>query len=238
MTAIFATMSPIVITIDGPAGAGKSTTARLVAQELKYTYIDTGAMYRAVTLAAIRNNTTFSDDSLGKLCQGLLIDIAQSPDGQRTYLNGNDVTADLRNPEVTNKVSEVSSFHSVRTHLVQRQREMGLKGGIVMDGRDIGSVVFPHAQVKVFLVADLDVRAHRRFLEQTEGKVSVEELSEQLKERDRFDSERKESPLVKPDGAVELDTTNLSINEQVQSILKLVRNYQRADGLVSKYLNL
>lgn len=231
-------MTAIVITIDGPAGAGKSTTARRVAEELRYIYIDTGAMYRAVTLAAIRNNVPFTESDLNTLCNGLIIDLTQTADGQRTYLNGVDVTSDLRKPEVTNMVSQVSSFHSVRVHMVQRQREMGLKGGIVMDGRDIGSIVFPNAQVKIFLIADLEVRAKRRFLEQPSETVSIEELSRQLADRDKFDSERSESPLVKPDGAVVLDTTHLTIDEQVTEILKIVRGYQRTEGLVSKYLKL
>lgn len=238
MTTIFVAMSSLVITIDGPAGAGKSTTARRVAEELHFTYIDTGAMYRAVTLAAIRNHTKQTDEGLDQLCRGLVIDLTHTKNGQRTFLNGLDVTDELRNQDVTNSVSLVSSFHSVRTHMVQRQREMGLQGGIVMDGRDIGSVVFPNAQIKVFLTADLEVRSQRRFIEQGDSAVSLEQLEKQLAERDKFDSEREESPLIKPDGATTLDTTHLSIDEQVQAILKLVHDYKRTENLVSKFLKL
>jgi cytidylate kinase len=229
----------IVVTIDGPAGAGKSTTARLVAEALGYTYIDTGAMYRAVTLMALRSNTPMEDAALDNLCIGLRIDLSQTPEGQRTFVGGVDVTSDLRKPEVTNLVSQVSRFHNVRKHMVQRQREMGLYGGIVMDGRDIGSVVFPNAQVKVFLVADLEERTRRR-LEELKAKgieTSYEELREEIAERDRMDIERDEGPLVKPEGASILDTTHLTIDEQVQAILKLVHSYQRTSDLVSRYLN-
>jgi cytidylate kinase len=176
---------------------------------------------------------------LDNLCIGLRIDLSQTPEGQRTFVGGVDVTSDLRKPEVTNLVSQVSRFHNVRKHMVQRQREMGLYGGIVMDGRDIGSVVFPNAQVKVFLVADLEERTRRR-LEELKAKgieTSYEELREEIAERDRMDIERDEGPLVKPEGASILDTTHLTIDEQVQAILKLVHSYQRTSDLVSRYLN-
>lgn len=232
-------MSAIVITIDGPAGAGKSTTARMVAEALGYTYIDTGAMYRAVTLAALQNSTPFTEEGFDHLCKGLAISLTPSPAGQRTFLNGSDVTSLIRSSEVTNRVSEVSSFHSVRTHMVFRQRELGLHGGIVMDGRDIGSVVFPNAQIKVFLDADLKERSRRRHSEFLKAgtPMSITDLEVQIQERDRFDTERAESPLVRPEGSVLIDTTHLTINEQVAKILALVSDYQRTESLVSKYLN-
>lgn len=233
-------MKPITITIDGPAGAGKSTTARRVAENLGYVYIDTGAMYRAVTLAALRANISFQDKPLHDLCNSLDIVLEQSFDGQRTFVNGEDVTGLLRRQEVTDAVSAVSAVPSVRRHLVQRQREIGLNGGVVMDGRDIGSVVFPNAQVKIFLVADIAERTKRRLEEARSSGVDIDEaqLRNRIAERDKLDSERSDSPLVKPEGAVEIDTTNLTIDEQVNRILHLVKNYQRTYALISAYGNL
>lgn len=229
-----------MITIDGPAGAGKTTTARKVAEALGYTYIDSGAMYRAVTLAAIRAGVSTVSDELGALCHKLTIELQPSVSGQRTFLNGEDVTEAIRDPKVTSLVSEVSSNQAVRRNLVQRQREMGLHGGIVMDGRDIGSVVFPNAQVKVFLVADIEERTRRRYadLKALGIETTMEALRNQIAERDRKDSERLESPLIQPEGAIVLDTTHLTIEGQVQAILKMVREYQRTANLVEKYLNL
>lgn len=230
-------MNPITITIDGPAGAGKSTTARRVAEKLGYVYIDTGAMYRAVTLAALRANISFEDKQLNDLCNSLNIVLEQSFDGQRTFVNGEDVTGLLRRQEVTDAVSAVSAVPSVRRHLVQRQREIGLNGGVVMDGRDIGSVVFPNAQVKIFLVADIAERTKRRLEEARSSGVDIDEaqLRNRIAERDKVDSERSDSPLVKPEGAVEIDTTNLTIDEQVNRILELVKSYQRTYALISAY---
>jgi cytidylate kinase len=230
-------MKPITITIDGPAGAGKSTTARRVAEKLGYVYIDTGAMYRAVTLAALRANTPFEDKPLHDLCNSLNIVLEQSFDGQRTFVSGEDVTGLLRQPDVTDAVSAVSAVPAVRRHLVQRQREIGLNGGVVMDGRDIGSVVFPNAQVKVFLVADIEERTRRRLEEAKASGADADEkqLRRRIVERDKLDSERSDSPLVKPEGAVEIDTTNLTIEEQVNRILDLVKSYQRTYALIDAY---
>jgi cytidylate kinase len=230
----------LTIAIDGPAGAGKSTTARKVAEHLGYVYIDTGAMYRAVTLAALQRDTTFADVALGELAESLDIRLEPTTDGQRVLVNGEDVTRAIREAAVTSNVSQVSVFPSVRRALVQRQRMLGLNGGVVMDGRDIGSVVFPHAEIKVFLVADVDERVRRRVIDadQRGEHLDVETVRRHIIERDKLDSEREVSPLIKPEGAVEIDTTHCTIDDQVQRILELVDGYQKTYSLVSAFTNI
>lgn len=230
----------LTIAIDGPAGAGKSTTARKVAEHLGYVYIDTGAMYRAVTFAAIRRETVIEDGSLGELAESLDIRLEPTSDGQRVLVNGEDVTRAIREAAVTSNVSQVSVFPRVRRALVQRQRMLGLHGGVVMDGRDIGSVVFPHAEIKVFLVADVDERVRRRVIDadQRGEHLDVETVRRHIIERDKLDSEREVSPLIKPEGAVEIDTTHCTIDDQVQRILELVDGYQKTFSLVSAFTNI
>jgi cytidylate kinase len=229
-----------IIAIDGPAGSGKSTLAKALAGSLGLLYIDTGAMYRAVTLAALRAGTPMEDHPLGSLAESSDIRMEPAFDGQRVYLNGEDVTTAIRRADVTGSVSAVSSFPSVRRALVQRQRSMGLNGGVVMDGRDIGSVVFPYAEVKVFLVADTDERVRRRLLEAQErgDDVDADAVRRQIVDRDKLDSERSESPLIQPEGATMIDTTSLTIDEQVRQILDLVHRYQTTYDLVSQFGNL
>lgn len=229
----------IIITIDGPAGAGKSTTARKVAETLGYLYIDTGAMYRAVTLAVLRSGVNLDESSVSSFTRSLVIHLKQDDKGQRTTVNGDDVTEAIRDPKVTQNVSLVSSYPEVRTLMVRRQRELAARGGIVMDGRDIGTVVFPDAQVKVFLVADIDERTKRRAADLRGRGIDVDEavLKQEIIERDTTDSSRSVSPLIKADDATEIDTTNLSIDEQVEKIVKLARAYIKADSLISQYLN-
>ncbi len=230
----------LTIAIDGPAGAGKSTTARKVAEHLGYVYIDTGAMYRAVTLAALQRDTTFEDVALGELAESLDIRLEPTTDGQRVLVNGEDVTRAIREAAVTSNVSQVSVFPRVRRALVQRQRMLGLHGGVVMDGRDIGSVVFPHAEIKVFLVADVDERVRRRVIDadQRGEHLDVETVRRHIIERDKLDSEREVSPLIKPEGAVEIDTTHCTIDDQVQRILELVDGYQKTYSFVSAFTNI
>ena len=228
----------IIIAIDGPAGAGKSTTARRVAEHLGYVYIDTGAMYRAVSLAALRMSCPMTDTDLGNLAGECDIRLEPADGTQRVVLNGEDVTLAIRQADVTSVVSQISTFPSVRKALVRRQRQIGEQGGVVMDGRDIGSVVFPHAEVKVFLVAGVDERVRRRLLEaQSRGEqISESQVRQQIVSRDEIDSSRLESPLVKADGAVEIDTTSCTIDEQVQRILDLVTSYQTTHSIVSAHL--
>ena len=155
-------MKKIIIAIDGPSGSGKSTTAREAAKILNYLYIDTGAMYRAVTLGWLRSGKEFNEDFICELVKNLNLDLKITNEGQKTFLNGLDVSFDIRKPDVTRWVSPVSAIDCVRTAMVEIQRNMGKSGGVVMDGRDIGTVVFPEAQLKIFLVASIEERAVRR----------------------------------------------------------------------------
>ncbi len=215
----------IIIAIDGPAGSGKSTTARRVAQELGYVYIDTGAMYRAITLATIRENKPVDEASLSVILRNYSVTLRVGSDGQHTYLNDEDTTAAIRTPEVTALVSSVSALASVRSELVRQQQELGKNGGVVMDGRDIGTVVFPQAELKIFLIASPGERARRRVQElAAQGvQLSPEEVERQIVERDRMDSEREISPLRKAADAVEIDTSPLTIDEQTRKVVALAR---------------
>jgi len=218
-------MKKIKIAIDGPAGSGKTTTAKIVAEKLGYIYIDTGAMYRAVTLAWLRSGKELNDDNLCKLINEISVDIKNTNDGQRTFLNGDDVSDDIRLPEVTNKVSPVSAVGCVREKLVAMQRELGRNGAVVLDGRDIGTVVFPDADLKIFLIADEDARASRRTKElKAKGiELNVEEIKKQIIDRDNYDSSRSISPLRKADDAIEIDTSNLTIQQQCDLIIDFAK---------------
>lgn len=219
-------MAPqLIIAIDGPAGSGKTTTARLLAERLGYTYIDTGAMYRALTLAALEQGVPMTDQALAALLDRITIELRHTTEGQRTFLNGRDVSERIRHHDITAHVSHVSSFPSVRNAMVRLQQELGRAGGVVMDGRDIGTVVFPNAEVKVFMTADLDTRALRRWkeLRATDPTVTVEDVKQQLEQRDALDSSRAYNPLQQAENAFVLDTTNLSVEEQVEQILRYIR---------------
>ncbi len=218
-------MSDIIIAIDGPAGSGKTTTARLTARELNYLYIDTGAMYRAVTLAWLRSGEKMTDENLYRIMEENPVILRQSDEGQRTILNGEDVSDDIRTPDVNRYVSPISAMQVVRDKMVRQQQEIGKDGGVVLDGRDIGTVVFPKAQLKIFLLASIDTRAKRRMIEQQQKGIdqSFEEIREQIIKRDDYDSSRDISPLRKADDAVEIDTSELTIEEQVKKVLQLAR---------------
>ncbi|MDA3844219.1 MAG: (d)CMP kinase [Candidatus Kapabacteria bacterium] len=223
-------MENIKIAVDGPAGSGKTTTAKIVAENLGYVYIDTGAMYRAVTLKAMRDAVKFDDASLAEMMQSTEIELRTSDRGQRTILNGEDVSEDIRLPEVTKNVSPVSAVGCVREKLVAMQRELGRAGAVVMDGRDIGTEVFPNAELKIFLVASVEARAERRTLELSRSGIefSVEEIKKQITDRDHYDSTRKISPLRKASDAVEIDTSDMTIEEQAIIIIDAARKIIKA----------
>ncbi|PWA12391.1 (d)CMP kinase [Pueribacillus theae] len=219
-------MRKIQIAIDGPAGAGKSTVARQVASNLNYLYIDTGAMFRALTYEAIKANIHFSDAAgLKKLLENTEIHLIQDKVGQKVIVNGEDVTEAIRSQEVTNAVSKVAVHKEVREEMLTRQRFLAKNGGVVMDGRDIGTCVLKDAALKIFLTASVEERARRRFEELLSKGVStnLDELQTEIELRDRQDSEREIAPLKKAEDAIVIDSTNLSIQEVVNKILGLVK---------------
>ena len=214
------------VAIDGPASSGKSTISKFIAKETGFLYLDTGAMYRATTLAFLRNNISVDDASaIDELLENLVISFKNTEDGQLVFLNGEDVTREIRDLEVTRNVSEVSAIKAVRVKLVKMQQEIAENHSIIMDGRDIGTVVLPNAELKIFLVASVKERALRRFRENQEKgiELSLEKLEEEIAHRDFLDSTRKESPLKKAYDAIEIDTTSLSIQEVVSKITNLIQ---------------
>ncbi len=215
----------MIVAIDGPAGSGKSTTARRIAEEIGFVYIDTGAMYRAVTLAVLRNATPITDNTLADLIARTTVELQRTASGQRTLLNGEDVSERIRMPDVTAHVSAVSANGIVRNAMVRQQRALGDVGNVLMDGRDIGTAVFPHADLKIFLVASVETRAARRLRELAVQGIesSFEEMCADIARRDALDSERAISPLRKADDAIEIDTSALTIEEQVAEIIRLIR---------------
>lgn len=219
-------MTQISIAIDGPAAAGKSTIAKIVAEQLNYTYIDTGAMYRAVTLYFIQQAIDLADEiAISEALRHFEIELVPAEKGQLVLLNGQDVTEIIRSSEVTAQVSQVAALAQVRETLMDKQRDMGKQGGVVMDGRDIGSAVLPFAQLKIFMTASAEERASRRFKENgTRGiHTPLAQLKEEIIERDRLDSEREISPLVQADDAILIDTTALKIDEIVNRIVGLAK---------------
>lgn len=218
-------MGKIVVAIDGYSGCGKSSTARAVAKDLGFTYIDSGAMYRAATLHFLNHYLSPSNpQDVAKGLKTLEISFKINPDTgkQETYLNGINVEEEIRSMLVSEKVSEIATVKEIRRELVAQQKRLGKSKGVVMDGRDIGSVVFPDAELKIFMTADLETRAIRRQQELLEkGElVDLEDIKKNLAERDRIDSSRTESPLIKVCDAVEIDTSNLTFEEQVAQIVQ------------------
>ena len=219
-------MKQIVIAIDGPAGSGKSTTARQVAGRLGYRYLDTGAMYRALALKCLEKGIPLGDEErAAEAARALDIHFSRDGGSQKVLLDGRDVTEKIRAHEVSDASSRIAVIPRVRAALVARQREMGAGGGIVTEGRDTTTVVFPDAELKVYMDADLMVRAERRRLElEAAGKkLELTEVEEDLRARDRRDSGRVESPLSVAPGALRIDTSALSVDQQVEAVLEKAR---------------
>ncbi|MEE4196356.1 MAG: (d)CMP kinase [Bacteroidales bacterium] len=223
----------IIIAIDGYSSSGKSTLAKAIAKHLGYKYIDSGAMYRAITLFALQNNLVdipkhrVNEEKLKSLMDQVVINFRFNAEKNRqeTYLNEKNVEDEIRKMKVSNAVSLVSKLKFVRQKMVRIQQDMGKEKGIVMDGRDIGTVVFPDAEIKIFMTAKPEVRAKRRYQELVENKVNVsyEEILENVKKRDHLDETRKESPLKKASDAIELDNSQLTEKEQLKWVLRLIQ---------------
>jgi len=218
-------MHKIIIAIDGHSATGKSSTAKKVAKYLGYLYLDSGAMYRATTLYFLRNNISVTDlGAINKALENIQIDFKKDSQGlPQTYLNGENIEEEIRSMEISGNVSTVSAIKAVRVAMVAQQRKLGENKGIVMDGRDIGSVVFPNAELKIFMTASAKVRAERRQKELLDKgqEVPFEEILENVVDRDEKDSTRKESPLLKVDDAIEIDNSTMSFDEQVNKIINL-----------------
>ncbi len=214
-----------LIALDGPSGAGKSSAAKRIAEALGWAYLDTGAMFRATALAIQRAGASLDDEASLRAVLDRL-DLGQ--EGTRIFLNGEDVSDAIRTPEITKFVTPVSQDPRVRKVLLEQQRAVGAKGGFVVDGRDIGTVVFPNAGLKVFLTASVEARARRRFLEQQAKGIamSLAEVAADIARRDHADSTRAEAPLRRADDAVELDSSGLTLDEVVDRIVALWRARQ------------
>ena len=217
----------MIIAIDGPAASGKSTTARLVAKKLNITYLDTGAMYRALTFQLLKSNVDFDNlDKVSTILGNLTIDMYDHKGTNIIKLNNEDITEQIRSSNVTKNVSEVSALLIVRKSMVVMQREIGYKSDCVVEGRDIGTIVFPNADFKFFMIADIKMRANRRLNEMNQsGTVKTfEEIILDLEIRDDKDTKRENSPLRKAVDAVEIDTSDLTIDEQVNKIINHIKN--------------
>ncbi|QIL50823.1 (d)CMP kinase [Weissella coleopterorum] len=222
-------MNELQIAIDGPASAGKSTIAKILATDLKYVYVDTGAMYRAITFAVLTQNVNPKDEvAVSAMVPELEISFAPGNPVQKVFLNRQEITTEIRSVEVTANVSLISSYAVVRTAMTALQRKIAADGGVVMDGRDIGTTVLPAAQVKIFLIASVHERALRRYKEnQAKGMPeSLAEIEEAVQKRDHLDSTRQISPLKKAVDAIEVDTTGLSIPEVVHVIKEIIHQQQ------------
>ena len=220
-------MKKIVVAIDGPAGAGKSTIAKLVAEKLGYAYIDTGAMYRSVALKFLQTGKDFDEDFISELARTMVIEFKPEASVNRVFVDGQEVTDAIRSAEVTANVSRVAAIGAVREAMVAQQRRMGESGGVLMDGRDIGTVVFPNAQLKIFLTATVEERAMRRYKELiAKGQqVDLAQLKEDIASRDKQDSERAISPLRQAEDAFLLDTSYMNIDQVTAKILQLVEDH-------------
>lgn len=220
-----------IVAIDGPSGSGKSTVAAMLSKELGYMHLDTGAMYRAVALAAANENIPFDDPvRLDELCERIRIEMKQNEDKVAVYLDGMDVTQAIRSPEMSLGSSAVSSIAQVRSHMVRLQREVGNRGGIVAEGRDMGTVVFPDTPAKFYLDAAPEERARRRWMQLAEMGIDEEpgKVRSEMEERDRKDSSREHSPLKKADDAIPIDTTGMNIEQVVAALARKVQELEEA----------
>lgn len=218
--------NPIQIAIDGPAGAGKSTIAKIVAEQLGFIYVDTGAMYRAVTYKALKENIELNDaDAIEEMLNNTSIVLKPSPSGQLVFVDGVDVSKEIRTNEVTSNVAKVAAYPNIRKILVKMQQQLAANGGVVMDGRDIATNVLKDAELKIFMSATVEERAKRRFLENQKNGIpsSLESLMEEIELRDKQDRERETSPLIQAEDAFFLDTTKLTIDEAAKEILQLAQ---------------
>ncbi len=218
-------MKNIIIAIDGYSACGKSTTAKQVAKELNYRYIDSGAMYRSVTKYFLDHHVSITNpkEVVKALDQIRISFVVNSKGNSETFLNGINVETAIRKMEISENVSQVSALKAVRIAMVEQQRKLGKERKIVMDGRDIGTVVFPNADLKVFLTADMLVRAFRRQREllEKDDLVDIDDIIDNLKKRDQIDSTRKESPLIKAESAILIDTTHVTVDEQVDEVIRM-----------------
>jgi len=223
----------MIIAIDGFAGAGKSTTAKLLAQKLGYLYIDTGAMYRAITFLAIEKKILDNIPAIIEATRNADLKLQYSNGLTTVILNGVDITDKIRSFEVSSNVSDISKIEEVRTDLVKKQQLMGSEGAVVMEGRDITTVVFPDADLKIFLTASIEQRAIRRLKEikDTQPGVTLDDIKENLLKRDDIDSHRKVSPLRKAEDAIEIDTSQITIEEQVEQIFEQAQLVAQKKGL-------
>ena len=216
----------IAIAIDGPAGAGKSSISKVVANELGYLYIDTGAMYRGVTWAVLDSHVNVNNQKdVESLLPSLDLTLEPTANACKVFVKGQDVTDLIRQQQINENVSTIASYKGVREYLVERQQAMAAVGGVILDGRDIGSVVLPKAELKIYLTASVDARAKRRWLEVqgTSNEQSLEDIKNNVESRDEMDKNRDESPLVCVDDAIVVDSSNMTFDETVEHILHLVQ---------------
>ena len=216
----------IAIAIDGPAGAGKSSISKVVANELGYLYIDTGAMYRGVTWAVLDSHVDVKNQKdVESLLPSLDLSLEPTVNACKVFVKGQDVTNLIRQQQINENVSTIASYKSVREYLVERQQAMAAVGGVILDGRDIGSVVLPKAELKIYLTASVDARAKRRWLEVqgTSNEQSLEDIKKNVESRDEMDKNRDESPLVCVEDAIVVDSSNMTFDETVEHILHLVQ---------------
>ncbi len=218
-------MSKITIAIDGPAGSGKSTIAKMVAERLDFTYLDTGAMYRAITYLALQKGIVDDENAVNELVDGLEVTLNFEDGLTHVFVDGDEVTEHIRTPEVNSKVSEIAAMPFVRKELVRMQQAMGKVGNVVAEGRDITTVVFPDADLKIYLDATVDVRAERRYKEYLEKGVAItlDEVKENIRKRDRIDSGREASPLRVAENAIRVDTSNLTVDEEFEILIENIK---------------